>query len=210
MFIPSLLLKQLYTFGSLENTAAGIQFALKNRLSDATFTGLLEIKVDGKMIPLEAITLDFGSGTPLNSREISPVQPVEFPLRKIVTLHAAIPPLDNGKHKIEIVFQSDPFGKLSFRVDDAISVDDDDRILIPRDPENDYDPKIVEQRQKFVEEFTGNRLVHIPQYSFDPGTLKGNIEHFTGVAQVPIGFAGPLLINGEHAQGEFLNPSGNN
>ena len=40
-------------------------------------------------------------------------------------------------------------------------------------------------------------------YSFDPDIVRGNVEHFTGVAQVPIGIAGPLLVNGEHAQGEF-------
>ena len=32
------------------------------------------------------------------------------------------------------------------------------------------------------------------------------IENFLGVAQVPIGLAGPLLINGEHAQGDFYVP----
>ena len=32
------------------------------------------------------------------------------------------------------------------------------------------------------------------------------LENFTGVAQVPIGFAGPILVNGEHAVGEFLVP----
>jgi hydroxymethylglutaryl-CoA reductase (NADPH) len=36
--------------------------------------------------------------------------------------------------------------------------------------------------------------------------LRGNIEGFTGVAQVPLGFAGPLLVNGEHAQGAFYVP----
>ena len=40
MFVPSLLLKQLYTFGSLKNSADGLQFSMKNRLSDATLTGL--------------------------------------------------------------------------------------------------------------------------------------------------------------------------
>ncbi len=40
----------------------------------------------------------------------------------------------------------------------------------------------------------------------NPQTTKGNIEHFTGAAQVPLGFAGPLRINGEHAQGDFLIP----
>jgi hydroxymethylglutaryl-CoA reductase (NADPH) len=37
-------------------------------------------------------------------------------------------------------------------------------------------------------------------------TLPGNIENFLGVAQVPIGVAGPLRINGEHARGDFYIP----
>ena len=36
--------------------------------------------------------------------------------------------------------------------------------------------------------------------------MDGNCEHFFGVAQVCIGVAGPLLVNGEHAQGEFYVP----
>ena len=43
-------------------------------------------------------------------------------------------------------------------------------------------------------------------YAFDPACVAGNIEHFTGVAQVPLGIAGPLRVNGEHAQGDFYVP----
>ena len=32
------------------------------------------------------------------------------------------------------------------------------------------------------------------------------MEGFSGVAQVPLGFAGPLLIHGEHASGEYFVP----
>jgi hydroxymethylglutaryl-CoA reductase (NADPH) len=46
----------------------------------------------------------------------------------------------------------------------------------------------------------------VTSYSFDPSVLSGNVEQFLGVAQVPIGLAGPLLVNGEHAQGEFYVP----
>ena len=35
---------------------------------------------------------------------------------------------------------------------------------------------------------------------------QGNIEHFTGVAQIPLGIAGPLLVHGKHAKGEFYVP----
>lgn len=36
--------------------------------------------------------------------------------------------------------------------------------------------------------------------------MQANIESFVGAAQVPIGVAGPLGINGEHAVGDFSIP----
>ena len=77
---------------------------------------------------------------------------------------------------------------------------------IPRDSENDYSDEIVKQRQQFLETITGSRLNYTKGYNFDPSDMDGNCEHFFGVAQVPIGVAGPLLVNGEHAQGEFYVP----
>ena len=53
--IPSMLLKQLHTNGSLRNTDAGVQFSDKNRLSDATFTGLTGLKFDGYEVPADSI-----------------------------------------------------------------------------------------------------------------------------------------------------------
>jgi hydroxymethylglutaryl-CoA reductase (NADPH) len=80
------------------------------------------------------------------------------------------------------------------------------RRKIPRDPESDYTPGAAEARRAFLRGQTGVGLEHVSRYSFDPSVLPGNIEHFTGVAQVPIGVAGPLLVNGEYAQGEFYVP----
>jgi hydroxymethylglutaryl-CoA reductase (NADPH) len=77
---------------------------------------------------------------------------------------------------------------------------------IPRDRENDYSTQAVKARQEFVREHTGSAIEHVSSYTLDPETLPGNVEHFFGVAQVPIGVAGPLLVNGEHAQGEFFVP----
>lgn len=77
---------------------------------------------------------------------------------------------------------------------------------IPRSGDNDFSDDIIQQRQQFIEEHTDAKLNHTKQYSFDPADMDGNIEHLFGVAQVPIGVAGPLLINGEHAQGEFYVP----
>ena len=72
--------------------------------------------------------------------------------------------------------------------------------------EDDYAPEMVRRRQHYVEAATGAKLSHLTRYSFDPLLTRGNIERFTGVAQVPIGIAGPLLVRGEHANGEFLVP----
>ncbi len=40
----------------------------------------------------------------------------------------------------------------------------------------------------------------------DPKSLQGNIENYIGMAQVPIGITGPLLIDGQYAQGSFQIP----
>ena len=77
---------------------------------------------------------------------------------------------------------------------------------IPRDKTNDYTHASAAARREFIRQRTGAELSHVAKYSFDPSILQGNIENFIGVAQVPIGVAGPLRINGEHAQGDFLIP----
>ena len=77
---------------------------------------------------------------------------------------------------------------------------------IPRDRENDYTREQADARRAFAAEHTDASLEHVSSYSFDPGILPGNVENFVGVAQVPIGLAGPLVVNGEHANGEFYVP----
>ena len=77
---------------------------------------------------------------------------------------------------------------------------------IPRDPEDDYTDDAAAARRGFLSEQTGAELDHVGSNSFDPAMLPGNVENFIGVAQVPIGLAGPLLVDGEHAQGEFYVP----
>jgi hydroxymethylglutaryl-CoA reductase (NADPH) len=81
-----------------------------------------------------------------------------------------------------------------------------DRRPIPRRDDDDYCADAVDARRAFIRERTGERLHHVCAHSIDPQTTRGNIEQFLGAAQVPIGVAGPLLVNGEHARGEFYVP----
>jgi hydroxymethylglutaryl-CoA reductase (NADPH) len=206
VLIPSLVLKQLYTFGSLKNVENGVQFSLKNRLSDATLLGIHKIKIDGVEVPKTALTLGLGAGKALALDQISSQRPLDFPLRKTLDVLARLNALSEGKHHIEIEFETKPFGKLILKADDAISETREKLVRIPRQLDDDYSPEIVRTRQNFVEQFTGAKLEHVAKFSFDAHLAKGNCEHFTGAAQVPLGFAGPLKIHGEHAHGEFLIP----
>lgn len=80
------------------------------------------------------------------------------------------------------------------------------RARIPRRPEDDYSPEAATERTDFLRAQTGSDPQHLGRYSLDPASLPGNVENFVGVAQVPIGLAGPLLVDGEHAAGEFFVP----
>jgi len=81
-----------------------------------------------------------------------------------------------------------------------------ERNPVPRDRDNDYTREAADARLEFAREQTGASLEHVGSYSFDPAETSGNVEHFTGVAQVPIGLAGPVKVDGEHAQGDFYVP----
>ncbi len=79
------------------------------------------------------------------------------------------------------------------------------RRKVPR-LDDDYSTTAARRRMAFLAEATGVVSDHVGRYSFDPAVLAGNIENFIGVAQVPIGVAGPLLVDGEHARGTFYVP----
>lgn len=72
--------------------------------------------------------------------------------------------------------------------------------------DDDYTAEAAEARRRFVAERTGAELDAVGRFAFDLGALPGNVEHVVGAAQVPIGIAGPLLVRGEHVDGEVYVP----
>jgi hydroxymethylglutaryl-CoA reductase (NADPH) len=75
---------------------------------------------------------------------------------------------------------------------------------IPRAKDN-VSQAIIADRLSVIRDL-GVDLPHTTHYAFDPACTTGNIENFIGVAQVPLGLAGPIRIHGEHAQGDFIVP----
>ncbi|MEM2924107.1 MAG: hydroxymethylglutaryl-CoA reductase (NADPH) [Methanocellales archaeon] len=65
----------------------------------------------------------------------------------------------------------------------------------------------IELRRRALEEMMGIKLKHIKQFTIDAEAVaRYNIENMIGVVQVPLGIAGPLLIDGEYAKGNFYIP----
>jgi hydroxymethylglutaryl-CoA reductase len=83
-------------------------------------------------------------------------------------------------------------------------------MAVIRDVKDDYTREAAEARLRAVSEPAGLSLEHIGSYCFDPGEARGNVETSPGATQVPLGFAGPLLVNGERlgvtARGRYASP----
>jgi hydroxymethylglutaryl-CoA reductase (NADPH) len=71
--------------------------------------------------------------------------------------------------------------------------------------DDDVTPEAVRARHAFAGRFTGADLRALA-IDADPGAYAGNVERLFGAIQLPLGLAGPLRLNGEHARGEFLVP----
>jgi len=199
-------LQRLYTFGSLANTRRGVHFRLKNRLIDAELTGLRRLTIDETEVPLTRVGIDTGGGV-VSAGAVSATAPVAFPRARELVIEAEHGKLPPGEHEIEIAFDCRPFGTLQFRVRDALPEPEPAlQHRIPRHTSDDYLDEVVEARRAFARDFADAHLDHLFHPSFEPHLARGHCEHYVGAAQIPVGIAGPLRIEGEHARGEFLIP----
>ena len=205
-FVPKAVLKRLYNRSSLRNTEAGVRFSIKNRISPARLEAIERVAIDGRVVAPDRVRLSLDGQPEFPLTDITSEHSVDFPLGTLLVLDLLIDPLEPGQHDIELGFRAAPFGSLTVSFSDELQARQRSPETIPRDAENDWSETIIEGRQRFISERTGVELTHIPAYSFNPKITRGNIEHFTGVAQIPLGIAGPLHVNGEHARGDFYVP----
>ncbi len=62
-------------------------------------------------------------------------------------------------------------------------------------------------RREFIARYTDTEINQMANYTLDMNTaMQKNIENPIGTIQIPIGVAGPLKINGEHANDAFFIP----
>ncbi|MBF0117791.1 MAG: phosphotransferase [Desulfobacterales bacterium] len=69
-----------------------------------------------------------------------------------------------------------------------------------------YTEEARQERLAFIREQTGAKLKQVAINSFDPKKLTSNIEAFIGSVEIPVGIAGPIKVNGQHARGLFYTP----
>ncbi|WP_178916495.1 hydroxymethylglutaryl-CoA reductase [Natronomonas gomsonensis] len=203
--IPEKILKRLYTYGSLKDTDRGVEFEVKNRLQDAKFAGINRLVINGDEIDSERVRLVTADGDSFRLDEVTEDSPIQFPVGRTVTVVVEEMNLPTGDHDIHVDFVAEPFGELTLEIGDTIR--GEDAIPgIPRSDDDNYSEEAIAERHEYIEEKTGAELEHVPEFSFDASMGQGNIENFIGVAQMPLGLAGPVKINGEYADGEYPIP----
>ena len=77
----------------------------------------------------------------------------------------------------------------------------------PRVPDRGHESEISRQRRlNWIREQSGDDLSALDRFTLDPARLVGNIENLVGSVEIPVGLAGPLLFDGEHAAGYITAP----
>jgi hydroxymethylglutaryl-CoA reductase (NADPH) len=63
-----------------------------------------------------------------------------------------------------------------------------------------------QMRRTWLQHNTGHALSAVADTAFAPEEVGRNIENLVGAAHVPLGVAGPIRVNGGHAQGSYYVP----
>ncbi len=78
--------------------------------------------------------------------------------------------------------------------------------LVPRLLKGGYEPEQVDRRRAWLESQAGVAVPTIGAHALATPALRGNVENPIGAVQVPVGVAGPLLVDGSDARGTFYVP----
>ncbi|MFT7678500.1 MAG: hydroxymethylglutaryl-CoA reductase (NADPH), partial [Planctomycetota bacterium] len=77
---------------------------------------------------------------------------------------------------------------------------------LPRDRADDYGAEIIARRRALAEGSAGVSLVHVAGQPVPAAEARGKVEAMIGHVQVPVGLAGPLVVNGAGGRRECYVP----
>ncbi|HOG46450.1 MAG TPA: hypothetical protein PLJ35_01540 [Anaerolineae bacterium] len=119
MAVPSFLLKKLYVKGSLKNTEAGFELAIRNNLAPGTLIGMGALVIDDVTYPPEAIHLKTPQAA-VNGAEVSSKNPVTFAMNVEVQIVVDGPPLTPGQHHLVFAVMTREIGRVEFDITDSL------------------------------------------------------------------------------------------
>ena len=120
-FIPARILSKLFNRTSLRNCGDKVCFSVKNRLAPATLLHVSRIELDGTDVPLDKVNVSCEDDPSMPLTSISGKKRLDFPLGRLLTFFMDIDALEPGKHKITVVFATEPFGELHMSVSDDLN-----------------------------------------------------------------------------------------
>lgn len=209
MFLPQGMLNRLYTQGSLQIDQGILRFQLKNRLKHTVVRYVSSVSVNKRPLePMQIRVLNNSRRPITNLAQDDGALPLALGDTLTFELMDAAHLLnsDDSHQYLSISFCLETFGEVTVYAEDALTSDTDHTAQLPRQPGEDLTSQIIAERHAFVRHHTGSDPQTLFGYQGDTHHLEGNIEHFVGMAQVPVGVAGPLKVNGEHAHDTFWVP----
>jgi hypothetical protein len=119
--VPAFMARQFYVAGSLRNTPDGFELEARNPMGDGTLTGIGPLSVDGREIPVEAVSaLRAGEPEALRAADVSRFKPIKVRKGDSVTLRVAGERLEPGEHELRVRLIELNLGALRFSVRDQV------------------------------------------------------------------------------------------
>ena len=81
---------------------------------------------------------------------------------------------------------------------------------VPRARDDDFAPEVIRARRELCTDVAGASLPALFGAPVDAGEARGNVENFVGFAQVPVGIAGPLVVDTSVGRREVFVPMATN
>ncbi|MDQ2806503.1 MAG: hypothetical protein M3Z04_06240 [Chloroflexota bacterium] len=119
--IPAPLLKQLYSRGSLRNTAAGWEFQMRNPLATAQLIGI-GLTCDGAAVPATAIGVQQADlPAPRPATAITADAPLAFAVGVTTVVQVSGAHLTSGPHALSIRADTREIGSVTIAVRDTVA-----------------------------------------------------------------------------------------